>query len=73
MGTTLTVLGIIFLVAGTLAYTGNARDYVAVLIVFSGIFIVIGAGLVTITFVEKKQADPIQKNQSSLKTKDLGF
>jgi len=67
LGAALTVLGIIFLVAGTFAYTANARDYVAVLIVFGGIFLVIGVGLVTITFVEKKQADPIQKNQSSLK------
>jgi len=61
LGATLSVLGIIFLAAGAGAYAGNFRDYVAVLIVFGGICTVIGAGLVTITLFERKQADAAEE------------
>ncbi len=61
LGATLSVLGIIFLAAGATAFAGNSRDYVAVLIVFGGIFVVIGAGLVTITLFERKQVDAAEE------------
>ena len=55
LGATLAVLGIVFITAGLATYVGNARDYVAVLIVFGGIFLVTGTGLVTIAIFEGKQ------------------
>ena len=54
IGAILAVLSFIFLVAGVLAYAGDYHEYVAVLIVFGGIFLVIGIGLVAITSLEKK-------------------
>jgi uncharacterized membrane protein len=54
LGATLAILGLIFLVGGTLAYAGDYREYVAVLIVFGGIFLVVGIGLVAIASLEKK-------------------
>ena len=48
------VLGFIFLLGGIIAYAGDYYEYVAVLIVFGGIFLVIGVGLVAITYFEKK-------------------
>ena len=54
MGVTLTILGFVFLDGGIAAYAGDYTEYVAVLIVFGGIFLVIGIGLVAITILEKK-------------------
>jgi uncharacterized membrane protein len=54
LGTILAVLGFVFLVGGIIAYTSDYHEYVAVLIVFGGIFLVVGIGLVAITFLEKK-------------------
>jgi uncharacterized membrane protein len=54
LGAVLAILGFIFLVGGIIAYAGDYQEYVAVLIVFGGIFLVVGIGLVVITFFEKK-------------------
>jgi len=54
LGVTLTILGFVFLDGGIAAYAGDHTEYVAVLIVFGGIFLVIGIGLVAITILEKK-------------------
>jgi len=54
LGAGLAVLGLIFLVGGVLSYSGDYHEYVAVLIVFGGIFLVIGFGLVAIASLEKK-------------------
>jgi uncharacterized membrane protein len=54
LGAALAVLGFIFLVGGILSYASDYHEYVAVLIVFGGIFLVIGIGLVAIAFLEKK-------------------
>jgi uncharacterized membrane protein len=54
LGAILAVLGFIFLVGGIIAYAGVYQEYVAVLIVFGGIFLVVGIGLVVITALEKK-------------------
>lgn len=53
LGEALAVLGLVFLAGGIAAYAGNSHQYVAVLIVFGGIFMVIGVGLVAITFLDK--------------------
>lgn len=58
LGAALAVLGIVLLVGGAAAYVGNHRDYVAVLVVFGGIFLVVGAGLVATTFFEKHAVEP---------------
>ena len=65
LGAALAVLGIIFLVGGVVAYFGNSRDYVAVLVVFGGIFLVMGAGLAIITLFEKEQVE-IAEEKSTL-------
>lgn len=57
LGAALAVLGIAFLAGGAAAYVGNHRDYVAVLVVFGGIFLAIGAGLAATTFFEKQPVD----------------
>ena len=54
LGAILTILGFAFLVGGITAYAGDYKEYVAVLIVFGVIFLVIGIGLVAITILEKK-------------------
>jgi uncharacterized membrane protein len=54
VGAILAFLGFIFLVGGIIAYAGDYQEYVAVLIVFGGIFLDVGIGLVAITFFEKK-------------------
>ena len=48
------VLGFIFLISGIVAYMGGYKEYVAVLIVFGGIFLVVGIGLTAITHLERK-------------------
>ena len=53
IGSTLAVLGALFLVGALVTYATNNKDYVAVLTVFGGIFLVIGTGLVLITITEK--------------------
>ena len=62
LGATLAVLGAVFLAAGAVFYTGNFKDYVAVLIVFGGIFLIIGAGLITITIFKRSQVDVAEEN-----------
>lgn len=59
----------ILLVSGVAAYAANFRDYVAVLIVFGGILVVVGAGLVAIAFFEKNQPDIVEENNSASKAK----
>jgi len=54
LGALLAVLGFIFLAGGIIAYAGGHPEYVAVLIVFGGIFLIIGIGLGAITILEKK-------------------
>ena len=54
LGAILAILGLIFLIGGTIAYAGDYTEYVAVLIVFGGIFLVVGIGLVAIVSWEKK-------------------
>jgi len=46
LGAILTILGFFFSVGGIAAYAGDYTEYVAVLIVFGGIFLIIGIGLV---------------------------
>jgi len=53
-GAILAVLGFIFLVGRIIAYASGHTEYVAVLIVFGGIFLVVGIGLVAIASEEKK-------------------
>ena len=54
LGATIAVLGFIFLVGGTIAYAGHYTEYVAVFIVFGGIFLIIGIGLAAIASLEKR-------------------
>ena len=61
LGAAVAVLGVIFLVGGSVVYVSNYQEYVAVLIVFGGIFLVIGTGLVAIAFFEKNTADDSRK------------
>jgi hypothetical protein len=58
LGIALAVLGAAFIIGGIAAHAANYVQYVAVLIVFGGIFLVIGAGLVVITFFEKEESLP---------------
>ena len=53
LGSGLAVLGVIFVVGALTAYVNKLQQYEAVLSVFGGIFLVIGAGLVVVTYFEK--------------------
>ena len=55
LGIILTVLGVASLIGGIVAYVRNYVEYVNDPIVFGGIFIIVGVGLVVITFFEKEQ------------------
>jgi uncharacterized membrane protein len=57
LGAILAFLGFVFLVGGIVAYAGDYLEYVAVLIVFGGIFLLVGVGLVAITYLEKKRVN----------------
>ncbi len=61
LGIALAVLGIVLLAAGAVAYAINAGEFVAVLIVFGGIFFAIGAGLAVVTLFEKEQVEDSNK------------
>ena len=54
LGAILAVLGFIFLVGGIVAYAGDYQECVAVSIAFGVIFLIVGIGLLAITFLEKK-------------------
>jgi hypothetical protein len=51
------ILGVIFVVGALTAYVNKYQQYEAVLSVFGGIFLVIGAGLVAVTFFEKDKKE----------------
>jgi uncharacterized membrane-anchored protein len=53
LGSGLAILGVIFVVGALTAYVNKLQQYEAVLSVFGGIFLVIGAGLVVVTYFEK--------------------
>lgn len=57
LGAALAVLGVVFLIGGLAAYLGSYQEYLAVLVVFGGIFLVIGAGLFLITLLEKDRTE----------------
>jgi uncharacterized membrane protein len=62
LGAILAVLGAAFLIASAIAYAENVYAYVAGLVVFGGIFLVFGAGLVAITIFEK----PADKSETAI-------
>ena len=57
IGLTLAVLGALFIVGALVTYATNNRDYVSVLTVFGGIFLVVGTGLLLIAITEKDKND----------------
>jgi len=57
LGSLSAVLVFVFLISGAAAYAENYHQFVAVLAVFGGIFLVIGTGLVVIAIFDK----PIDK------------
>jgi hypothetical protein len=53
-GAILSVLGLIFLVGGIIASVRNYQVFIAVLIVFGALFLVIGISLIAVISLEKK-------------------